>query len=136
MIGLVLVSHSARLAEGVLELVDQMVQGAVPLALAGGTDIPDAPIGTDPVKVAHAVESLLAQARVSSVLVLVSRLISHCSSLSDVARIGNAHGAGALIGVGANSTVSGFSSTTLVMPVSRSRLINCFAWRLGSNHSV
>ena len=45
MIGLVLVSHSARLAEGVLELVEQMVQGAVPLALAGGTDIPAAPIG-------------------------------------------------------------------------------------------
>jgi phosphocarrier protein FPr len=53
MIGLVLVSHSARLAEGALELVEQMVQGAVPLALAGGTDIPDAPIGTDPVKVAR-----------------------------------------------------------------------------------
>jgi phosphocarrier protein FPr len=71
MIGLVLVSHSARLAEGALELVEQMVQGAVPLALAGGTDIPDAPIGTDPVKVARAVESLLTQASVSSVLVLM-----------------------------------------------------------------
>lgn len=71
MIGLVIVSHSARLAEGVLELVDQMVQGAVPMALAGGADIPEAPVGTDPVKVAAAIESLLARNDVSSVLVLM-----------------------------------------------------------------
>lgn len=71
MIGLVIVSHSARLAEGVRDLVEQMVQGAAPIALAGGTDIPDAPIGTDPAKVAAAVESLLDRADVSDVLILM-----------------------------------------------------------------
>ena len=51
MIGIVIVSHSALLAQGVLEIVEQMVQGRVPLAAAGGTDIAEAPIGTDPFKV-------------------------------------------------------------------------------------
>ncbi|MFZ1770342.1 MAG: dihydroxyacetone kinase phosphoryl donor subunit DhaM, partial [Caldilinea sp.] len=71
MIGLVIVSHSARLAEGVLELVDQMVQGDVPIALAGGTSIPEAPIGTDPARVSAAIASLLARDNVSNVLVLM-----------------------------------------------------------------
>lgn len=71
MIGLVIVTHSARLAEGVLELVEQMVQGGAPLAAAGGTDIPEAPIGTDPAKVAAAIESLFSREDVSDVLVLM-----------------------------------------------------------------
>jgi phosphoenolpyruvate-protein phosphotransferase/dihydroxyacetone kinase phosphotransfer subunit len=71
MIGLVIVSHSAKLADGVGELVDQMVQGGAPLALAGGTDIPEAPIGTDPAKVAAAITTLLARDDVSSVLVMM-----------------------------------------------------------------
>lgn len=71
MIGLVIVSHSAKLAGGVGELVDQMVQGGAPLALAGGTDIPEAPIGTDPAKVAAAIETLLARDDVASVLVMM-----------------------------------------------------------------
>ncbi|MCX6043355.1 MAG: dihydroxyacetone kinase phosphoryl donor subunit DhaM [Caldilinea sp.] len=71
MIGLVLVTHSARLAEGILELVNQMVQGATPLAAAGGTDLPEAPIGTDPTKVVAAIEQLLCQDEVTEVLVLM-----------------------------------------------------------------
>lgn len=71
MIGLVIVTHSARLAEGVIELVEQMVQGGAALAAAGGTDIPDAPIGTDPAKVAAAIESLFSRSDVSDVLVLM-----------------------------------------------------------------
>ena len=35
-VGLVIVSHSARLAEGVVELAGQMTQGKTPLAAAGG----------------------------------------------------------------------------------------------------
>jgi phosphocarrier protein FPr len=58
MIGLVIVSHSARLAEGVCELAAQMAQGKVRLAPAGGTDDPQSPIGTDPVKVLAAIESV------------------------------------------------------------------------------
>ena len=37
-VGLVIVSHSARLAEGVVELAAQMARGAVRLVAAGGTD--------------------------------------------------------------------------------------------------
>ena len=58
MVGIVIVSHSASLAEGVRELADQMVQGQVPLATAGGIDDPDQPIGTDPMKVLAAIESV------------------------------------------------------------------------------
>src|SRR5438105_4523082 len=36
-VGLVIVSHSAQLAEGVAELAGQMAQGRVPIAVAGGT---------------------------------------------------------------------------------------------------
>jgi PTS hybrid protein len=36
-VGLVIVSHSARLAEGVVELAGQMAQGKVGIAAAGGT---------------------------------------------------------------------------------------------------
>lgn len=71
MIGLVLVSHSEMLAAGVLELIEQMVQGGTPIALAGGTDLPDAPIGTDPAKVAAAVTTVLTHHDVSSVVVLM-----------------------------------------------------------------
>jgi dihydroxyacetone kinase phosphotransfer subunit len=44
MIGIVIVSHSARLAEGVKELADQMTQGSVQVAAAGGA--PDGSLGT------------------------------------------------------------------------------------------
>jgi PTS hybrid protein len=36
-VGLVIVSHSARLAEGVVELAGQMAQGKVKISAAGGT---------------------------------------------------------------------------------------------------
>src|SRR5579875_1693068 len=36
-VGLVIVSHSAQLAEGVVELAGQMAQGDVAIAAAGGT---------------------------------------------------------------------------------------------------
>ncbi len=58
MIGIVLVSHSAALADGILELVRQMVGDRVPLAAAGGTSVAEAPIGTDPMKVLAAIEAV------------------------------------------------------------------------------
>ena len=58
MVGIVFVSHSARLAEGVKELADQMVQDKVPLAIAGGIDDPENPIGTDAMKVLEAIEAV------------------------------------------------------------------------------
>ena len=35
-VGLVLVSHSRRLAEGLRELIEQVAQGQVPIAVAAG----------------------------------------------------------------------------------------------------
>ena len=58
MIGLVIVSHSARLAEGVCELAGQVAQGKVRLAPAGGTGDPQHPIGTDAFRVEQAIESV------------------------------------------------------------------------------
>jgi len=54
-IGIVIVSHSAALAEGVLELAREMAGTEVRLAAAGGLNLPGRPLGTDPVLVAEAV---------------------------------------------------------------------------------
>ncbi len=56
MIGLVLVSHSARLAEGAAELAAQMAGPDVRIAATGGLDQPDGPLGTDAALVAAAIE--------------------------------------------------------------------------------
>ena len=57
MVGLVIVTHSATLAQGVAELVRGIPGPAVPLAVAGGLDLPDRPLGTD----AYLVQSAIAQ---------------------------------------------------------------------------
>lgn len=59
MVNIVVVSHSRRLAEGVIELASQMTQGKVKFALAAGIDDPENPIGTDPVAVMMAIEEVL-----------------------------------------------------------------------------
>ncbi len=66
MIGLVLVSHSHRLAEGVRELAEQMSQGRVPIAAAGGLD--DETIGTNAERILTAIEAVYGP---DGVLVLV-----------------------------------------------------------------
>jgi phosphocarrier protein FPr len=76
MVGIVVVSHSARLALGVLELAEQMVKGQVPLAAAGGIDDPDNPIGTDPMKVLGAIESVYSDDGVVVLMDLGSALMS------------------------------------------------------------
>ncbi len=53
-VGLVIVSHSAQLAEGVVELAQQMAQGDVRLIPAGGTD--DGRLGTSLPKVLNAIQ--------------------------------------------------------------------------------
>ncbi|WP_027722339.1 phosphoenolpyruvate--protein phosphotransferase [Maridesulfovibrio zosterae] len=70
MIGIVIVSHSEKLAEGVLELAAQMTQGKVAMEATGGIDDPDNPIGTDPMKVMMAIESVAMQAE-DGVLVMM-----------------------------------------------------------------
>src|ERR1019366_7407000 len=53
MIGMVVVSHSAKLAEGVCDLARQVGQGRVRIAAAGGTADPENPIGTDALPSLH-----------------------------------------------------------------------------------
>jgi dihydroxyacetone kinase phosphotransfer subunit len=56
MVGLVVVSHSRRLAEGVVELAREMGGAEVNIVPAGGTDLPDDPLGTDAMKVMDAIQ--------------------------------------------------------------------------------
>ena len=55
MVGIVIVSHSQKIAEGVVELAKQMA-ASVPMAAAGG--LPDGSIGTDFQKIYEAVEAV------------------------------------------------------------------------------
>ena len=56
MVGLVLVSHSYRLAEGTAELARQMGGDEVRIETAAGLDTPDHEIGTDAMLVSGAIE--------------------------------------------------------------------------------
>ena len=56
MVGIVIVSHSHRIAEGVAELAREMGGPDVRLETAGGLDLPDHPIGTDAVLVMDAID--------------------------------------------------------------------------------
>jgi len=58
MIGVVIVSHSAKLAEGVVELARQVAHDKVRIAAAGGTNDPANPIGTDAFRVLEAIEAV------------------------------------------------------------------------------
>jgi phosphocarrier protein FPr len=55
-VGIVIVSHSARIAEGVVELARQMAGPDVAIEAAGGIDDADNPIGTDAARVLAAIE--------------------------------------------------------------------------------
>lgn len=76
MVGIVIVSHSAQLAQGVRELAQQMTQGRVPLAVAGGIDDPDNPIGTDAMKVIEAIDAVYSDDGVVVLMDLGSALLS------------------------------------------------------------
>ncbi|MFL5799691.1 MAG: dihydroxyacetone kinase phosphoryl donor subunit DhaM [Actinomycetota bacterium] len=53
MVGIVLVSHSRKLAEGLADLLAQVASADLPVAVAGGTS--DGRLGTDPDRVREAV---------------------------------------------------------------------------------
>ncbi len=76
MIGLVLVSHSAKLAEGVAELAAQMAGPAVRIAVAGGLDLPGRPLGTDAVLVTKAVDDVWSDDGVLVLMDLGSAVLS------------------------------------------------------------
>ena len=58
MIGIVLVSHSCELAQGAEILARTMAGSEVRIAAAGGLDTPDKAIGTDPVRILQAIETV------------------------------------------------------------------------------
>ncbi len=76
MIGMVVVSHSAKLAEGVCELARQVGQGRVRIAAAGGTADPENPIGTDAFQVLQAIESVYSEDGVLVLMDLGSAVLS------------------------------------------------------------
>jgi multiphosphoryl transfer protein len=76
MIGLVIVSHSATLAEGVRELAEQVARGRVRIATAGGTGDPRNPLGTDAFRVLEAIESVYGEDGVLVTTDLGSALLS------------------------------------------------------------
>jgi phosphoenolpyruvate---glycerone phosphotransferase subunit DhaM len=68
MIGLVIVSHSQKIAEGVKELAEQMTQGQVPMVAAGGMG--EGVLGTNAEAIRAAADQLAAGG-VDGILVLV-----------------------------------------------------------------
>jgi phosphocarrier protein FPr len=76
MIGLVIVSHSAKLAEGVCELARQVAHGKVRIAAAGGTTDPQNPIGTDAFQVVEAIQAVYSEDGVLVLMDLGSAVLS------------------------------------------------------------
>ena len=76
MIGIVIVSHSARLAEGVAELARAAAGPDVRLATAGGMDLPGQPLGTDAALIWRAIEEVYSDDGVLVLMDLGSALLS------------------------------------------------------------
>lgn len=76
MVGIVIVSHSRRLAEGVAELATQMTQGKCNISIAGGVDDEQYPIGTDSIRVMTAIEEVHDEGGVLVLMDLGSALLS------------------------------------------------------------
>lgn len=73
MVGIVIVSHSEKIAEGVKEVAEQMVP-EVKIYSAGGTD--DGRIGTDAMKISAAIENAFHKAGVILLFDLGSSLMN------------------------------------------------------------
>jgi multiphosphoryl transfer protein len=76
MVGIVIVSHHAKLAEGTRDLAEQMVREPVPIAIAGGIDDAENPFGTDAMKISAAIESVYSPDGVLVLMDLGSALLS------------------------------------------------------------
>jgi len=76
MVGIVFVSHSKLLAEGVKELAEQMTQGKVSIEAAGGIDDEENPIGTDAMRVMAAIEKVYDNNNVLVLMDMGSALMS------------------------------------------------------------
>ena len=62
-VGVVIVSHSPKVAEGAADMVRQMVGDEVPCAWTGGNPVGE--LGTDPVRIRAAIESVWSDAGVA-----------------------------------------------------------------------
>jgi phosphoenolpyruvate-protein phosphotransferase/dihydroxyacetone kinase phosphotransfer subunit len=76
LVGIVVVSHSARLAEGVVELARQVAGPGVAIVAAGGLDQPDHPLGTDAALVVRSVAAAWSEAGVLVLMDLGSAVLS------------------------------------------------------------
>ena len=81
-VGLVLVSHSARLAEGVREVAEQVAQGAVPVLAVGGAE--DGSLGTNALAISSAIESLGGEEGVVVLVDLGSAVLSAETALEQL----------------------------------------------------
>jgi len=75
-VGLVLVCHSAKLAESVAELAAQVGGGSLRIGVAGGLDQPGDPLGTDASRVARAIEEVWSEDGVLVLMDLGSAVLS------------------------------------------------------------
>ena len=62
-VGIVIVSHSSKIAEGAADMVRQMVGNAVPLAWTGGN--PDGGLGTDVAAILESIKRAWSEAGVA-----------------------------------------------------------------------
>lgn len=85
-VGIVLVSHSVELAEGLKKLLQQ-VQPHVPIAAAGGDN--DGEIGTSAEKIAAAIESVRSEKGVAVFFDLGSALINAEMAIEGLGNPGN-----------------------------------------------
>lgn len=76
MVGVVIVSHSFTLAEGVAELARGMGAEEVKIATAGGLDGPDHPLGTDATRVMQAIDDAWSEDGVLVLMDLGSAVLS------------------------------------------------------------
>ena len=76
MIGIVIVSHSAKLAEGVVELARSMGGADVRIRAAGGMNLPGQPLGTDPLLILSAIEEVYSDDGVLVLMDLGSAILS------------------------------------------------------------
>lgn len=83
-VGLVLVSHSGRLVEGLNEMLDQLTQGQVHVTLAGGAE--DGSLGTDAVAIRDAIERASSGAGVLVLMDLGSAVMGTEAALELVAQ--------------------------------------------------
>ncbi len=84
-VGIVLVSHSARLAAGAADLASQVSGGTVRVLPAGGTD--DGELGTSAAKIANAVRAADAGAGVLVLPDLGSAVLTMLALLEDLADV-------------------------------------------------